>query len=128
MATGVAGSDDKTRLLEVGAEPGADEVPVDDEDVAGLCEDEFVDLDEVADEESPPKPPFGVALAELRTTCWLDVVEFAVLDGAAAAGTASATLTPAVANPTARTAGTGTFISIDSLPGRQIAKRDNDFS
>ena len=111
-ATGVPGSDDKTRLFDVGAEPGADAVFVDDDDAAGLCE----------------VPPFGVALAELRTTCWLDAVEFVVLDGAAAAGTASATLTPAVANPAASTAGTDTFIPILSLPGRQIAKRDNDFS
>jgi hypothetical protein len=88
-------SEDDTNAFEVGVEPSVvDAVPDLDEDVADLC-DVVVAVDELL-----LKPPFGVAFTELRTTCW--VVVLPDVDGAAAAGAASATLIPAVARPIAR--------------------------
>jgi len=109
-------SEDDTNAFEVGVEPSVvDAVPVLDEDVADLCD---VVVDELL-----LKPPFGVALAELRTTCW--VVLFPGVGGAAAAGAATAMLIPAVAKPIARSGRTDMAVS---LLTRQISKGHKGFN
>jgi hypothetical protein len=58
--------------------------------------------------------------------CCVEAWVFADADGAAAAGPASAMLSPAVATPMAKNAGTGLPIPIVSLHMRQIAMRHNE--
>jgi hypothetical protein len=104
-ATGVPGSEDNTRLFDVGAESWPD-----DEFVAAAVFSACLVVDRLVVDEPTEKPPPGEAFAELRTTWWLavpvDVVGAANAWGAAA--TAMATPIPAELNPIARSGRTDT--------------------